>query len=238
MFGMFKKVSAKERIVGFYSSGPNVKNNDLKIYDLVSKFHANPIFCIVDVRADLKAIPTTAYKAVSLVSDDGCDRVMSFAHIPSAVGALEAEEVGVEHLLRDINDPTVSTVANQIKSKVGALTTLVTKLKEMQNYLNMVIEGKLQPNQKILGNLQAIFNLLPNLNVESLVTSILSKTNDLHIAMYISSLVRAVISLHELVENKIMFLGEEEKSLNGGLESEDKKEEGKEKKEEKKGDKA
>lgn len=30
-------------------------------------------------------------------------------------GALEAEEVGVEHLLRDINDPSVSSLANQVK---------------------------------------------------------------------------------------------------------------------------
>lgn len=29
-------------------------------------------------------------------------------------GALEAEEVGVEHLLRDINDPSVSSLANQV----------------------------------------------------------------------------------------------------------------------------
>lgn len=26
----------------------------------------------------------------------------TFAHIPSSIGALEAEEIGVEHLLRDI----------------------------------------------------------------------------------------------------------------------------------------
>ena len=39
-------------------------------------------------------------------------------------GAYEAEEVGVEHLLRDVNDPSVSTLANQIKHKVAALAGL------------------------------------------------------------------------------------------------------------------
>ena len=37
------------------------------------------------------------------------------------MGAQEAEEVGVEHLLRDINDPTVSTVASLIKDLNGEI---------------------------------------------------------------------------------------------------------------------
>ncbi len=31
MFGMFKKVNAKERVVGFYSTGPKIRKNDLQI---------------------------------------------------------------------------------------------------------------------------------------------------------------------------------------------------------------
>jgi len=38
--------------------------------------------------------------------------------VSSEVGAYEAEEVGVEHLLRDINDPTVSSLASRVKHKV------------------------------------------------------------------------------------------------------------------------
>ena len=32
MYWMFKKVNSNEEIVGFYSSGPKVKENDLKVY--------------------------------------------------------------------------------------------------------------------------------------------------------------------------------------------------------------
>ncbi len=34
MFGMFKKVNAKERVVGFYSTGPKIRENDLQIAHL------------------------------------------------------------------------------------------------------------------------------------------------------------------------------------------------------------
>ena len=118
---MFRKVNAKERVVGFYSTGPQIRPNDLRIYDIVTRFLPKstltpPIFCIIDIRPDRKSLPTTAYKVVEEVSTkDGQRQVkLSFAHVPSQMGAQEAEEVGVEHLLRDINDPTISTVASLI----------------------------------------------------------------------------------------------------------------------------
>ena len=107
-----------------------------------------PVFCIIDVRPDRKSIPTTAYKMVEEVEGSGNsgnsnsggggggsnkkkEVRKSFAHVPSRIGAMEAEEeVGVERLLRDINDPTISTVASLIKAKTGGLASLTDKLNE------------------------------------------------------------------------------------------------------------
>jgi hypothetical protein len=41
-------------------------------------------------------------------------------------------KVGVEHLLRDINDPSTSTLAAQVKHKMAALGGLKYKLLEVQ----------------------------------------------------------------------------------------------------------
>ncbi|GMI04104.1 hypothetical protein TrLO_g10883 [Triparma laevis f. longispina] len=226
MFNMFRKVAAKERIVGFYSSGPKIKANDLKINELLGRFCKEPVFVIIDVRPNQEELPTTAYKAIEEVESEGKEIKKTFKHLPSTVGALEAEEVGVEHLLRDINDPTVSTVANRIKSKIDGLAALKEKLTEMKTYLEAVLEGKLPVNQQIMYNLQSIFNLLPNLNVSSLVTAMMVKTNDMHVVIYLSSLIRSVIALHDLVTNRIEYNAEE-----GGEEKkEDKKGEKKEEK--------
>ena len=129
----------------------------------------------------------------------------SFAHVPSVIGAMEAEEVGVEHLLRDINDPTVSTVANLVKAKLSGLSTLTEKLVDMKDYLDLVSDGRMRPNPEIVANMQAIVNLLPNLNVDELVRSMLVKNNDMHMAIYLSSLIRCVMALHDLVVNKIAY---------------------------------
>jgi len=58
-------------------------------------------------------------------------------------------------------------------------------------------------NQQIMYNLQDIFNLLPNLNVEELVKSFAVKTSDMMHVVYLSSLIRSVIALHNLINNKL-----------------------------------
>lgn len=216
MLAMFRKVNAKERVVGFYSTGPQIRPNDLRIHDLIKRFVppgtiTPPVFVIIDVRPDRQSIPTTAYRVVEEVegeSSGGNEVRKSFAHVPSLIGALEAEEVGVEHLLRDINDPTVSTVANLIKAKMAGLGTLTEKLVEMKDYLEAVIEGRLKANQQIIANMQTILNLLPNLNRDEMVKSMLVKTNDMYVVVYLSALIRSVLALHNLVSNKIKYMEE------------------------------
>ncbi len=111
----------------------------------------------------------------------------------------------MEHLLRDINDPSTSTLAMEIREKVDGLQGLVTRLEEIRSYLTNVVSGRVPVNNQIIYNLQNIFNMLPNLNVESLVRSTLVKTNDMYLIIYLSSLLRSVIALHGLLNNKIKF---------------------------------
>ena len=71
---------------------------------------------IIDVKPKQLGIPTEAYFAVEEVIE-GQQLQWTFKHFPSEIGATEAEEVGVEHLLRDVKDMTISTLSNQADSR-------------------------------------------------------------------------------------------------------------------------
>ncbi|KND02833.1 hypothetical protein SpCBS45565_g05878 [Spizellomyces sp. 'palustris'] len=216
MYDMFKKVNAKEKIVGWYHSGPKLRASDLEINELFKRYIPNPVLVIIDVKPKDLGIPTDAYYAVEEIHDDGTATTKTFNHIPSQIEAEEAEEIGVEHLLRDIKDTSVGTLSTQITNQLNSLKGLQNHLSDIQNYLTKVLSGSLPVNHQIVYNLQDIFNLLPNLQVQETVKSFAVKTNDELLVMYLSSLIRAVIALHGLIENKLMLRDAERKEEGGG----------------------
>lgn len=69
---------------------------------------------------------------------DGSPTSKTFEHIPSEIGAEEAEEVGVEHLLRDIKDTTVGTLSQRVTNQLLGLKGLHSQIREIKNYLLQV----------------------------------------------------------------------------------------------------
>ena len=233
MNDMFKKVNAREKLIGWYHTGPKLRASDLEINELLKRYTPNPLLVIIDVQPKEVGVPTDAYFAVEEIKDVGCTTrftrrvtdsnedgtttTKTFVHTPSVIEAEEAEEIGVEHLLRDIRDVAVGTLSTRITSQLQSLQGLHLRLRDIGQYLQKVLNGELPVNHAIMGNLQDVFNLLPNIstpkpvngNKESaienseLARAMSVKTNDQLMAIYLSSLIRAITAFHDLIDNKI-----------------------------------
>ncbi|AQK46922.1 26S proteasome non-ATPase regulatory subunit 7 homolog A [Zea mays] len=152
MFSMFKRINAKEHVVGWYSTGPKLRENDLDVHALFNSYVPNPVLVIIDVQPKELGIPTKAYYAVEEVKENATQKSQKvFVHVPSEIAAHEVEEIGVEHLLRDVKDTTISTLATEVSPSLAIL-----------------------------------------------------KTNDMMLVIYLSSLIRSVIALHNLINNKML----------------------------------
>ena len=181
------------------------------------------------------------------------------------IQAEEAEEIGVEHLLRDIRDVAVGTLSARITSQLQSLQGLHLRLRDIGTYLGKVASGELPINHAILGNLQDVFNLLPGLSAPAapgknnsistasnghvangttapletpaneLARAMSVKTNDQLMSIYLSSLIRAITAFHDLIENKIQNKQRHEDEKNKEEGKVDEKDKAKEK--EKEGDK-
>ncbi|GES74080.1 26S proteasome regulatory subunit rpn-8 [Rhizophagus clarus] len=178
MNDMFKKVNAREKMIGWYHSGPKLRGSDLEINELFKRYTPNPVLVIVDVEPKDIGIPTDAYFAIEEIKDDGTATTKTFMHVPSQIDAEESEEIGVEHLLRDIKDNAVGTLSTRVTDQLNSLKGLQSRLEEIREYLQKVVDRQLPINHQIIYNLQDIFNLLPNLNVSDTVKSFSVKTND------------------------------------------------------------
>ncbi|XP_071450170.1 26S proteasome non-ATPase regulatory subunit 7 [Hetaerina americana] len=216
MYGMFKKVNAREKIVGWYHTGPKLHQNDVAINELIRRYCPSSVLVIIDAKPRDLGLPTEAYHAVEEVHDDGTPTTKTFEHVASEIGAEEAEEVGVEHLLRDIKDTTVGTLSQRITHQLLGLKGLHSQIWEIRNYLQQVVLGKLPMNHQIIYQLQDVFNLLPDVSGPSFVQSLYVKTNDQMLVVYLAALTRSVVALHNLINNKLANRDAERKEGGGG----------------------
>ncbi|KAL0250750.1 26S proteasome regulatory subunit N8 [Cryptococcus gattii Ru294] len=217
MWRMFRKVNAKERPIGFYHTGPRLRSSDLEITELFKRFCARPVMVIVDVRTSGgrgdTGIPTDAYFAVEEIKDDGTATQRTFTHVSTSIEAEEAEEIGVEHLLRDISSSssapsssllTTQSLSTRVASQLQSLRGLHARLHEIGEYLEAVRSGKMPVNHQVVYQLQEIMGLLPQLGGDvELGKAFRMGVNDQSLVVFLSSMIRTVLALHDLIENRI-----------------------------------
>jgi len=108
MAAMFRKVSAKEKLLGWYTTGP--KPNDTQIHQIFQKYSDICVKVSVDPEhIDPLALPVEAFILQQQVHEDG-SLVWRFLHVESSVEAFEPEEIGVESLLREIKNISLNSL--------------------------------------------------------------------------------------------------------------------------------
>jgi 26S proteasome regulatory subunit N8 len=60
---------AKEKMIGWYHSGPKLKSSDLEINQLFKNYTPNPVLVVINVQPSDLGIPTDAYYSVEEIHD-------------------------------------------------------------------------------------------------------------------------------------------------------------------------
>lgn len=142
MCDMSRKINSKEVVVGWYSTGPRIRPNDIELNEIIRRYNTNPVFVLCNVQEDKQiGLPTEAFFTQEECDEEGNIR-RHFIHAPSSIGATKEEETAVTHLLKDIADASNGVLSKQVSDKVTGLRVLASKLKEMRQYLEKVVEGK------------------------------------------------------------------------------------------------
>ncbi|RNF19360.1 proteasome regulatory non-ATPase subunit 8 [Trypanosoma conorhini] len=202
MFHMFRRVFPKVQVVGWYSAGPScaVQPNDMLLHLLVAdRFTANPVYCIVNTDPGNKGVPVLAYTTVQ--GREGA-RSLEFRNIPTHLGAEEAEEIGIEHLLRDLTDSTITTLSTQIQERELSLAHLSRVLQSIEDYLHDVAKGLMPISEDVLGVLQEVISLQPQIYHLKTSTEMIRHSNDQAIAMFVAAIGRCLGALYDVIANR------------------------------------
>lgn len=183
MFELFYKVNPSEKIVGWYHSGPKMYKNDFEITQAFSQYcdNASPILAIVDVNMEAEDLPVQIYQL----------NLDKMNHIDVQVGADETEEVGIEHLLRDIKEGTGCSLKDKVNQIKDSLKMYKNCIGEIIKYLIEVENGK-QADYEILELLQEIINDMPKYQTGADLSRV-----------YSTELVNSLIAMVDLKKNKL-----------------------------------
>ncbi len=88
-----------------------------------------------------------------------------------------------------MKDAQAGTLHERVATQLSAVEGLLGNLKQMHLYLIDVVNGEIAIDNKIIYQLQDVFNLLPNLQIKQIIDAFTSSTNDeLHV-IFLASLV-------------------------------------------------
>ena len=244
MARMFRKINIKENILGWYVTGAHYKPHDLEINEIFAGYTESPVLVTCDVLSRSQFdLPTKAFFAVEQVDNKGLVR-RNFRNLPCKVEAFEPEEVGVEHLIRELRDLNMDTLQHQLSAKVQSLVALKDKVLRIAEYLESAAVSRKKMDQQIMFALQRIISLLPKVLSPEMKRAMASRVNENYLALYVSGIVKSVVAIHSLLNNRIRPLEdskekkekvEKERKQKEKDEKEKKQKEEKEKEKEKKG---
>ncbi|KAK8812587.1 hypothetical protein WA538_003801, partial [Blastocystis sp. DL] len=207
---MQKRINIRETIVGYYSSSNKLNAIDLEIDEMFRKYSPNPVYVTLDIHNQIGDVPAKAYITEEIIDKSGREGERMFKQLNVKIEGLPIEEAGVEHVLRGIRDSSVVSIYNQINDKVVSLRGIEDRLNTCIEYIDScTLENP--PNPEIMNELQSIINVLPTLHLEAIQEAMTVKTNDIYMLLYLGSLVRSVVSLHDLVKSKEAALKKTEK---------------------------
>ena len=101
MNDMFKKVNAREKLIGWYHTGPKLRASDLEINELFKRYTPNPLLVIIDVQPKDVGVPTDAYFAVDEIKD------VRLCRMPHNIPLRLTHVAGRNHNRKDIRPHTL-----------------------------------------------------------------------------------------------------------------------------------
>ncbi|KAL5214307.1 hypothetical protein ABZP36_003459 [Zizania latifolia] len=183
MFSMFKRINAKEHVVGWYSTGPKLRENDLDIHALFNKY----VPCLnlfLKLCSQLERNFLRSNSSSITLLHVTCQQFLN--HIQSSVSEaillMESMTYSFKKM-QDVFNLLPNLNVNELIKAFAGNHTWCHQFTIIELYLSC---GLSYMNSLVLLFFPAV------------------KTNDMMLVIYLSSLIRSVIALHNLINNKML----------------------------------
>jgi translation initiation factor 3 subunit F len=215
MYLFHRKNNRREHIVGWYTTttakGEFINDNSSLIHDFYSSECENPIHIVVDTTLSSENVNTRGFvgktMAISNNKDDFNVLANTFEEIKVNLDFTEAEATCLYTMINGQKKGSewkkseiISTLPTQNRV-VQSIEKLNELLENIQNYVDGVVEGRINPSREIgveLSNAIDVLTVHDEKNEKTAISSVnQSKTQDLLMVSYLTSLAQSQILISE-----------------------------------------
>lgn len=203
MLDLHHRVSPKEVIVGWYSTGTEIDENSAMIQnDFYAKKMNNlsPIHMTVDTNLTNNTMSVKAFTSVPVVFNEK-NLGSQFLPIPLEIISLDAEKIGVDVLLKTKGGD--SSLRSDLENLESTIKKLESMIDSVSSYVNKVLENKVEGDSNIGRFLSSTISSLPKLDAVELERIFNNNIQDLLLVVYLANLTRTQLQLSEKVQRII-----------------------------------
>jgi len=201
MLDLHHRVSPKEVIVGWYSTGAEIDENSQMIHDFYSrKMNNPPVFVTVDTNLTNHTLSTKAYTSTSIVFNE---KILGsqFISVPLEIQAFDAEKTGVDSLMRSKSGD--AHLVSDLENLELSIRKLDSMMESILGYVNSVLDGT-KKGDNIVGRFlaDAVSNL-PKFDSSEMERMFNNNVQDLLLVVYLANLTRTQLQLNEKLQKVV-----------------------------------
>jgi len=198
MLDLHHRVSPKEIIVGWYSTGSAIDENSAIIHDFYARKMTNPpIHMTVDTNLTNFTMSVKAYTNVSVVFNEK-SLGSQFLPVPLEIQAVDAEKIGVDVLMKTKGgNHSLLTDLDNLEISIKKLESM---LDNVSSYVNKVLENEVEGDTQVGRFLMDTVSSLPKLESTELERIFNNNIQDLLLVVYLANLTRTQLQLSEKLQ--------------------------------------
>jgi len=208
MRSLHQKVNKREVCVGWYTTGEKVSYISSLIHEVYRNECQEPLLLMVDVnvaKSHRMAIKGYVGKTIKVGSKDR-ETAARFEAVDLDSHAYEGEKIGVDALINanppDDNDrlDAPATILSDFENLLHlSLHNLISMVEKSKDYVDEVVEGKVEGDSEIGLMLSHAIAAVPHLNAASFDKMFSGNIQDLLSILYLSNVTRTQLSIADKI---------------------------------------
>ena len=200
----YKTVFPKLEVIGWYSTGDKIQENDLQTHKTISEINESPVFLLLDptISAANRDLPIKLYETEMHVIEGIPSQI--FVQAKYTVDSLEAERIAVDQVARIVPSGKASSteqLSSHMTGMQNAIKMLRMRISTILGVVKQMKEGKIPYDHGLLREISSLVRRLP-VGTDKTKKGLNLEYNDTLLITYLSVMTSGNATLHELV-NKI-----------------------------------